>query len=492
MSVPVSARIFTALGLLLVSLLVSAAIAWIQASRGPSFESESRALREAMTNTHRLSLAGHDVFRGDPQARSRFDESRQRLAQSVQALPDWQPVAAGTAPSDRSEASLGQAWALADAAALALAGEADPVKVGSLDRLTTALGALAEQFDERQQQIAASMASTVTPLAVGVSLASLLALLVFLRRLAPVSSPPLVEEPVAVPDLIPEPVPDPQVAAAAARVIEAWSPARETALALLRSSERLSEEIADTGEAVLGMAQQIDTVSARAAEAASVARLGLAAAQQGSRAVDNSISGMNGIRDQIQDTARRIKRLGESSQEIGEIVSVISDLTDRTNVLALNAAIQAASAGEAGRGFTLVAEEVQRLAERSGEAARQVAALISAIQSDTREALESMERTTVGVVAGTRLADEAGQALTQIGEVSTRLAGLIDEFSSSTSRQAAQAGALAQAIRGILRGAERDRSSTIGTERHFADLSGLVGELEQSVGGSGPGQGPRK
>ena len=131
---------------------------------------------------------------------------------------------------------------------------------------------------------------------------------------------------------------------------------------------------------------------------------------------------MNEIRAQIQETSKRIKRLGESSLEIGEIVELISDITEQTNVLALNAAIQAASAGEAGRGFTVVAEEVQRLAERSAEATKQIEAIVKTIQADTQDAVAAMEKTTVGVVEGAKLSDAAGQALTEIGEVSRELA----------------------------------------------------------------------
>ena len=143
-------------------------------------------------------------------------------------------------------------------------------------------------------------------------------------------------------------------------------------------------------------------VRRRRRRSAQVARQSLKAAESGLPAVQNAIGGMNSIRDQIQETSKRIKRLGESSQEIGEITELISDITEQTNVLALNAAIQAASAGEAGRGFSVVAEEVQRLAERSGDATRQIAALVKTIQTDTQDAVAAMERSTQGVVEGAR------------------------------------------------------------------------------------------
>src|SRR5262249_16918461 len=155
-------------------------------------------------------------------------------------------------------------------------------------------------------------------------------------------------------------------------------------------------------------------ISSSASESANVARQSLNAAEEGRRAVQNSISGMNEIREQIQETSKRIKRLGESSQEIGEIIELITDITEQTNVLALNAAIQAAAAGEAGRGFSVVAEEVQRLAERSQQAAKQIGALIRTIQTDTQDAVAAMEKSTQGVVQGAQLSDEAGRALVGI------------------------------------------------------------------------------
>ncbi|MDQ3446973.1 MAG: methyl-accepting chemotaxis protein, partial [Pseudomonadota bacterium] len=138
----------------------------------------------------------------------------------------------------------------------------------------------------------------------------------------------------------------------AEQVNTASTQARDIATRLLTASEAQSQEIKDTGDKVLKMASQINDVSKNAGESAKVARASLEAAERGQRAVLNQISGMNEIREQIQETAKRIKRLGESSQEIGEIVELITDITEQTNVLALNAAIQAASAGEAGRGFS--------------------------------------------------------------------------------------------------------------------------------------------
>jgi twitching motility protein PilJ len=264
-------------------------------------------------------------------------------------------------------------------------------------------------------------------------------------------------------------------------VAEASSKAQTVSSGLQSASEQQSREIRETGEAVLRMASQINEVSASASESAQVARQSLGAAEQGRRAVHNAIAGMNGIRDQIQETAKRIKRLGESSQEIGEIVELISDITEQTNVLALNAAIQAASAGEAGRGFTVVAEEVQQLAERSAEATRQISALIRTIQVDTQDAVAAMERSTQGVVAGTRLSDDAGNALAEIGRVATQLAELIEDISRTTSDQASSAGTVAHSIQRILLVTEQTSEGTQQTAGSILQLAELARELKNSV-----------
>jgi len=264
-------------------------------------------------------------------------------------------------------------------------------------------------------------------------------------------------------------------------VTEASGQAQITASSLQAASDQQSREIRETGEAVLSMAAQIKQVSASASQSADVARQSLTAASRGKDAVQNAIAGMNGIRDQIQDTAKRIKRLGESSQEIGEIIELISDITEQTNVLALNAAIQAASAGEAGRGFTIVAEEVQRLAEKSAEATRQISALVKAIQTDTHDAVAAMERSTQGVVQGTKLSDEAGTALSGIGQVSQELADLIMRISRTTQHQAESAESVAQSIQRILLVTEQTSEGTQQTAGSILQLSELAGELKNSV-----------
>jgi twitching motility protein PilJ len=270
---------------------------------------------------------------------------------------------------------------------------------------------------------------------------------------------------------------------AAGRVAAASEAAQKTSNELLVATERQSREIKQAGDNVLDMAKSMNQVSSEAMESAQVARHSLDAAQKGASAVENSIKGMNEIREQIQETSKRIKRLGESSQEIGEIVELISDITEQTNVLALNAAIQAASAGEAGRGFTVVAEEVQRLAERSGEATKQIAAIVKTIQTDTQDAVSAMENSTRGVVDGAKLSDAAGQALQEISSVSTNLASLIESISSATQQQAENATRVAQNMQGILDVTEQTTVGTKQTAVSIGQLAELAVELKGSVSG---------
>ena len=272
-----------------------------------------------------------------------------------------------------------------------------------------------------------------------------------------------------------------QVQTTVGRVTETTAQVENTSTELLAASTEQLREIRETGQSVLEMAVRINNVSGQAQESANVARQSLQAAEQGLAAVQDAIGGMNSIRDQIQETSKRIKRLGESSQEIGEITELISDFTEQTNVLALNAAIQAASAGEAGRGFSVVAEEVQRLAERSADATKQIAVLVKTIQTDTQDAVAAMERSTQGVVEGAKLSDNAGAALSEIDRVSRQLADLIEQISNSASQEAESANQVAGSIQHIFAVTEQTGEGTRSTASQVRELTKMAEELRQSV-----------
>jgi twitching motility protein PilJ len=270
---------------------------------------------------------------------------------------------------------------------------------------------------------------------------------------------------------------------ASEQVNTATGQAQATSVGLLSAAEKQSAQIAETTEAVGNMTRSILQVSSNASQASQVAQRSLQAATQGSQAVQNTIAGMNGIREQIQETSKRIKRLGESSQEIGEIVELISDITEQTNILALNAAIQAASAGEAGRGFTVVAEEVQRLAERSSEATKQIGAIVKTIQTDTNSAVAAMEKSTEGVVEGARLSDAAGKALTEIETVSNSLARLIQSISTATEAQTEVAATVTKNMQQIQEITSQTTEGTKMTAESVGQLTKLSEELRDSVAG---------
>ena len=269
----------------------------------------------------------------------------------------------------------------------------------------------------------------------------------------------------------------------AVQVASAAQETQSTAMHLAEASEHQAQEIAGASAAVNEMAVSIDQVSANAAESAAVAERAVAIANKGAEVVQATIHGMDTIREQIQETSKRIKRLGESSQEIGDIVSLINDIADQTNILALNAAIQASMAGEAGRGFAVVADEVQRLAERSAAATKQIETLVKTIQTDTNEAVISMEQTTAEVVKGARLAQDAGVALEEIETVSKNLADLIQNISNAARQQAASAGHISNTMNVIQEITSQTSAGTTATARSIGNLAEMAQEMRNSVAG---------
>jgi twitching motility protein PilJ len=267
------------------------------------------------------------------------------------------------------------------------------------------------------------------------------------------------------------------------QVSSAAQETQATAMHLAEASDHQAEQITAASAAINQMAISIDTVSSNADESSNVAHKSVEIAKKGASAVQNTIRGMDTIREQIQETSKRIKRLGESSQEIGDMVELINDIADQTNILALNAAIQAAMAGESGRGFAVVADEVQRLAEKSTDATKQIEALVKTIQSDTNEAVASMEQSTTQVVEGAKLTLHAGDALEEIDSVSTHLAELTQSISDSAQQQATAASSISESMNVIQEVTTQTSAGTNETSASIGNLADLSNELRKSVAG---------
>jgi len=267
----------------------------------------------------------------------------------------------------------------------------------------------------------------------------------------------------------------------AVQVSAAAQETQATAMHLAEAAEHQAQQITSASAAINEIAVSIDEVSKNSAESAEVAQRSVQIASKGAAIVRQTIQGMDSIRDQIQETSKRIKRLGESSQEIGSIVELINDIAEQTNILALNAAIQAASAGEAGRGFAVVADEVQRLAERASGATRRIETLVQTIQADTNEAVTSMEQTTAEVVAGARLAEDAGLALGEIEKVSNDLADLIQNISSAARQQSAAATNISATMNVIQEITTQTSVGASQTAESIGNLAQLAADLRRSV-----------
>lgn len=256
-----------------------------------------------------------------------------------------------------------------------------------------------------------------------------------------------------------------------------------TAAHMARAADNQGREISAATESIVSMAASIEEVSGNAERSSDVARHSVEVAHKGGEAVRRTIDGMNTIRETIQETSKRIKRLGESSQEIGNIIELINDIAEQTNILALNASIQASMAGEAGRGFAVVADEVQRLAERSTNATKQIEVLVRTIQSDTNEAVVSMERSTTDVVGGALLAENAGAALDEIEQVSNQIASLVQNISVSARQQAGSAADVTRRTTRLKEISEQTSQATSATADAISKLSELASQLRMTVAG---------
>ncbi len=266
-------------------------------------------------------------------------------------------------------------------------------------------------------------------------------------------------------------------------IVSAAGRTRDTAHRMRAASEHQAKDVSAASTAMTRSSQQLQQASQRAQVLSAQASDSVQTAHSGTLTVGRTIDSMTALREQIQDTAKRVKRLGESSQEIGDITEVINDIAEQTNTLALNASIQAAMAGEAGRGFAIVAGEVQRLAERATAATRRIETLIKTIQTETGEAIVSMERSTSNVVSGAQSAEEAGQALKRIEASSQQLAGTIDEIAGATRNQSEVATRIASSMEAIRIIAVETSTSAGRTSEEIGTLNALSDRLRESVAG---------
>ena len=248
-----------------------------------------------------------------------------------------------------------------------------------------------------------------------------------------------------------------------------------------QASSIQSSQISQTTQSVARLADFVQLSATNAASAAEAAREALGNADGGQTAVAQTIDGMARIRDNVQDTAKKIKRLGERSQEVGEIVRLIEDIADQTNLLALNSAIQAAMAGEHGRGFAVVADEIRQLAERVTEATKKIATIVKSIQGDTYEAQVAMEESTQEVVNNSRRADVAGEALRSIYAAVDRQAQMIEDIAAAARERAATAEVVASAMSRVADIALQTNGATQDTTAAVSYLAELAEQLRASV-----------
>ena len=272
-----------------------------------------------------------------------------------------------------------------------------------------------------------------------------------------------------------------QINRASIQVANESERAVSNAQSVSQSNTQQAKQITAAAKNMQTVTSSMREMSEQASNSSEMAAESLKAALQGTQAVRDTIEGMNDMREQIQDTSKRIKRLGESSQRIGDIVALIDDIAEQTNILSLNAAIQASMAGEAGRGFAVVSDEVQSLAERSTEATKKIAELVTIIQNDTNDAVSSMEKATQQVISGAKVANTAGAALAEIETVSERLSGLVEQISANAAEQARVVTDVTKSVSSVSDSSSDTSRKAQDSANSIAKLLELAKELETSV-----------
>ena len=245
-----------------------------------------------------------------------------------------------------------------------------------------------------------------------------------------------------------------------------------------------NEQSGQTSEVVYAIEEMTRTIidttknSSIAADAANKAGL---IAKEGGKGVEETIEGMNRIAEVVKKSAITVQALGKSSDQIGEIVQVIDDIADQTNLLALNAAIEAARAGEQGRGFAVVADEVRKLAERTTKATKEIAMMIRKIQKDTEAAVLSMNEGTEEVEKGKTLADQAGKSLREIISGAEQVVDLVTQVAAASEEQSRAAEQISKSVEAIST-VTRDSSAGIKQITHASvDLNNLTSNLQKLI-----------
>jgi methyl-accepting chemotaxis protein len=242
-----------------------------------------------------------------------------------------------------------------------------------------------------------------------------------------------------------------------------------------------AQQIESTYSAVKSVVEIIKYANDRSTQAAQAASSAAEVANKGTEIVKSSIEGMHRIRETVQDTARQVEILGQNSQEIGEILEVISDIANRTNLLGLNATIEAARASESSRGFAVVADEVRSLAERSSQAAKDIALLVESIQKGTSETVTVMKNGTAEVEKETKKVDQAGSALKEILEMAQYSDKLISEISESFQQQTIQSSNIAKSMENVAAIAQKTVEVAKNSKLLSEEMSKLTDILNDAI-----------
>ena len=268
----------------------------------------------------------------------------------------------------------------------------------------------------------------------------------------------------------------------AAALVSTTTSAKETAIQeLSQGASEQTQEITKALGRIQAMTNSIQVVASNAEAAEKAVRLASDTVQAGDEVMNRTVDGFSAIRETVAETAKKVKRLGESSQKISKVVNLISSFADQTNLLALNASIEAAHAGEEGRGFAVVADEVRSLARQSAEATADIESLVAEIQAETNEVVAAMESGTEQVVAGTKLVDETRSSLNHIAQVSSQIDELVITIAQATVEQSKDSEIVSQTMAQVAAVSEKTATEALQVSDSFKELLTVAQELQASV-----------